>query len=285
MALLTASVRASAQSESDLSFWNENLRRSSLADIARQFRDTKAPKWPRIESKHAYEEVAGIQLKSGPELLELAERLRSRLHSSFQPDAKIDNAELTTQLDDYASIAAALRGAGGYSNLVLQDTVGRLMIFRLSGWLIENPTETRQAEALFEKVEIPRVNLNTLVAQLRNQDRALARMPQDVMPTAEAKSIYQAFTPIGLKMADVLAFNDPEKVKTSVLLKDAAVPALAYRMATTEALKSVHLRGLIRFLKAGGSLTELDPADIRNFEKRMGQEAKSFNYPLLEIRH
>src|ERR1043166_6733955 len=274
IALLAACVRASAQAESDLSFWNETLRRSSLPDIARQFRDTETPKWPRIESKYAYEEVTGTQRKGGPELLGLAESMRSRLHSSFQPDAKIDDAELTKQLDDYASIAGALTRAGGYSNLVLQDTVGRLMIFRLSGWLIENPTETHRAEVLFEKVEIPRVNLNTLVAQLRNDDRALARMPQDVVPTADAKSIYQAFIPIGLKMADVLAFNDPERVKTSVLLKEASVPALAYRMATTEALKSVHLQGLIRFLEAGGSFTELDPADTRKFEKRIGQEAQ-----------
>ena len=56
------------------------------------------------------------------------------------------------------------------------------------------------------------------------------------------------------------------------------------RMATTEALKWVNLRGLIQFLKLGGSFDELDPTDVRKFDARMGKEAKQYRYPLLGIR-
>ena len=61
--------------------------------------------------------------------------------------------------------------------------------------------------------------------------------------------------------------------------------ALMARAASTELLYTISLKGLIAFLEKGGTYNELDPADIRPFQRRIGNEAKAFQNAPLSVRY
>jgi hypothetical protein len=282
--LFSASTVAFAQTLPQVKYWNGLVEKASAEALGAKMRESEAPKWPRIESAYAYEQKPTNQREIGVEALRLAEGLRRQLEKSFSVTPEADEAKLKSDFQTLATINRALGSAGGYSNQVLQDSVARVMIFRLAMWLVKHPTKAEQAETLFDSIEVPRVILDSLLGEMATQDRELATKQAEIANIDREKSIYQALTPIGLGMNDVLALAAPPRVMTSELLKQPSAPALVYRMATTEALKWVNLRGLIQFLKLGGSFDELDPADVRKLDARMGKEAKQYRYPLLGIR-
>ena len=57
------------------------------------------------------------------------------------------------------------------------------------------------------------------------------------------------------------------------------------RIAATQQLYKISLRGLLAFVEKGGTYEELNPADITAFKRRMNGEDKSFQYPPLSIRY
>ena len=282
--LFSARTVAFSQTLPQVKYWNGLVEKASAEALGAKMRESEAPKWPRIESAYAYEQKPANQREIGVEALRLAEGLRRQLEKSFSVTPEADEAKLKSDFQTLETINRSLGSAGGYSNQVLQDSVARVMIFRLAMWLVKHPTKAEQAETLFDSIEVPRVILDSLLWEMATQDRELATKQAEIASIDREKSIYQALTPIGLSMNDVLALAAPPRVMTSKLLKQPSAPALVYRMATTEALKWVNLRGLIQFLKLGGSFDELDPADVRKLDARMGKEAKQYRYPLLGIR-
>lgn len=282
--VVSAGTVAFAQTSPQVKYWNGLVEKASAEALGAKMRESETPKWPRIESAYAYEQKPANQREIGAEALRLAEGLRRQLEKSFSAAVEPDEARLKSEFQTLEAINRSLGSAGGYSNQVLQDSVARVMIFRLAMWLVKHPTKANQAAALFDAIEVPRVLLDSLLAEMATQDRELAAKKEAISGIDREKSIYQALSPIGLSMNDVLALAAPPRVMTSELLKQPSAPALAYRMATTEALKWVNLRGLIQFLKLGGSFDELDPTDVRKFDARMGKEAKQYRYPLLGIR-
>jgi hypothetical protein len=169
--------------------------------------------------------------------------------------------------------------------MVMQDSVCRLAIFDLSNWVLRNPNRSERALQLLADCHVPQVDLKGTLSRLSDQDSQLDGKRGQIESIAQDKNFYQAMTPLGISMDDVMAATfEVEKGRTSALLREPSAIRLIGRMARTEALKWVHLRGLIEFLKRGGTLNELNPADIRDFQRRMGNDVNQYKYPLLSIK-
>jgi hypothetical protein len=279
--LLASTLAAPGQSAPQIAFWKEALTHDSLEGIAGKIRDAKNPGWPRIES-----ELASKNLPAKEQALQatFADMIREKLSRSFKADQQLSKEEMRKEVATLATIADAMQRARGFRNLVLQDSVVRLTILRMAQWLTAHPTDGADLEETFAQVNAAPVHLQAMLNELWKDDPALADKAAVTSGIDDRQTIFQALAPIGLNSAQVMEFTNPDLTKTSALLHDASAPALIYRMATTEALKWVHLRGAIQYFKAGGSFAELNPADIRPFTRRMGKEASSYNYPLLGIR-
>jgi hypothetical protein len=279
--LLASAVAAPGQAVSQIAFWKETITHDSLEGIAGKIRDPKNPGWPRIESGLASKNLPEKERDLQPMF---ANMVLEKLSSSFKPGQQLSREEIKTETATLSTIGDAMQHSRGFRNLVLQDSVVRLMIVRIAQWLAAHPSDAAGIEDTFAQLNPAPVHLQALLAELWKDDPTLADKPPLTSGIDDRQQIFQALAPIGLNSAAVMEFTNPELIRTSALLSNASAPALIYRMATTESLKWVHLRGAIQYFKAGGTLAELDPADIRPFTRRMGKEAKSYNYPLLGIR-
>src|SRR5947207_2168140 len=122
--LLASAVAAPGQAVSQIAFWKETVTHDSLEGIAGKIRDTKNPSWPRIES-----ELASKNLPEKERELHaaFADAVLEELDSSFKADQQLSKEEIKMETATLATIADAMQHARGFRNLVLQDSVVRLM--------------------------------------------------------------------------------------------------------------------------------------------------------------
>jgi hypothetical protein len=284
IAAISLSVTALAQTADEVEFWSRTVATGSIEAVTRELQQTSHVKWPHIDSSFAYEQMTGDGKLAGTNAVALAENLRQLLDSSFKADSNLTESSLRTELGLLSTISRALSDGGGYSNQVLQDSISRLMIFRLSAWTIEHPQQAAAAEKYLETIDVSQLHIRQLLMEFAEQDPELLKKRGEINKINDDLPIYRALEPLGLSIKDVGAFIDPKQTQTSMLLTTPNVPALAFRMAETESLKWINLRGLIEFLKSGGSFDELDPADIRAFQARMGKNVSRYKYSPLGIK-
>jgi hypothetical protein len=277
-------VAVLTQTSDEVEFWSRTVATGSIEAVARELQQASHLKWPHIDSSFAYEQMTGDGKLTGTKAVALSESLRRLLDSSFKADSNLTESSLRAELEMLSTINRALSGAGGYSNQLLQDSISRLMICDLSAWTIENPQEAVSAQKYLANIAVSQLHIRQLLMEFAEQDPELLKKRGEINKINDDLPIYRALEPLGLSVKDVSAFIDPKRTQTSVLLTTPNVPALAFRVASTESLKWINLRGLIEFLKSGGSFSELNPADIRAFEARIGKSASRYNYLPLEIK-
>jgi hypothetical protein len=131
-----------------------------------------------------------------------------------------------------------------------------------------------------DQLGIPEIQIRVFLERLSVEDSALTENRADVGRINPEQNIYTALQAAGLGDASALmghTFNQ--------LMENPSAAALLVRMAGTEMLCRVNLKGLATFLEKGGTYEELNPADVRPFKSRMGGTEKSFRYPLLDVRY
>ncbi|MDB6150627.1 MAG: hypothetical protein JWQ44_2075 [Chthoniobacter sp.] len=154
-------------------------------------------------------------------------------------------------------------------------------------WLSRDPIGERGSLNLYGYVSNNSINLFDPfgLASLVNEDPYLSAKRAEVAKVDGSKSIYEALIPIGIAMKDVLSAMQLEQRTTGRLLREPSAVALVLRMAETNAVRSVHLAGLLAFFERGGRIGELDAANESAFEKRMGKDTRGFHSPALQIRY
>jgi len=146
------------------------------------------------------------------------------------PKAAAGNSE--EHLDTFSRIADRLRRAGGYTNLVLADSAERLVILRVADWVIANPSDAPKARALIEKhISGANLDIKQVLVSLADEDPYLDDKHAEVANVDGGKAIYEALTPIGIGMKDVLSAMQLERRTTGRLLNEPSAVALVVRMA------------------------------------------------------
>jgi hypothetical protein len=264
--------------------WLAFIKVSSLKEIASKM-DANNPAWPTIRSAFSISKLPPPQKVGEAKALAVAHELHSKLAATMRNPRPVAAANMEDQLDILSRLANRLRRTGGYGNLVLADSLERLLILHVADWIITTPSDAPKARAALEKrAPAARFDLKQSLASLVDEDPFLDRQREAVGKVDGSKSLYEALAPIGIGMKEVLTAMQREQRATGRLLQEPSGVALLVRMAETDALRHVHLAGLIAFFEKGGRADELNPADETAFEKRMGKETRQFRSPALQIR-
>lgn len=105
-------IKAESQLPKEAAFWQQAVAGSSLVEIARTMRDKTTP-WPQVDAA-----------KSAPSWqVDLINQLHRIIKQSFNPNAPTNPDEAKA----YLQIAKVLTDAGGYSNILLADSLYRLV--------------------------------------------------------------------------------------------------------------------------------------------------------------
>jgi hypothetical protein len=266
-------------------FWLRFIKASSLEAIASKMEDSK-PAWPTVRSTFYISSLPPAQKAAQRNALAAIHELHLKLAPAMRNPRSVAAGDFERQLEILSLVGQHLRQADGYSNLVLADGVERLFILNATDWMTTNPTDAPKVRAALERLPSPtRFDLKQRLLSLVDEDSFLSEKREEVGKVDGTKSLYEALAPLGIGMQEVLTAMQREKRATGRLLREPSAINLLVRLAETDALRNVHLAGLIAFFEKGGRVDELNPSDESAFEKRMGKETRQFRSPALQIRY
>ena len=130
-------------------------------------------------------------------------------------------------------------------------------------------------------LDVPEVHIKQLLESLSNQDSEIQNKLSEIQKIQITDNFAQACTALGINWTEIYV---PYSNQTGELLQSPSVIRLAFRLAQSEAMINVNIKGTIRFFEVGGLYSELNEKDIRAFESRMGKEIGLYRYPILQVR-
>jgi hypothetical protein len=261
-------IKAESELPKEAAFWQQVVARSSVVEIAKTMRDS-TNLWPKVDTAKA----------SPPWQVDLINQLHRIIKQSFNPNAPTNPDETKA----YLQIAKVLTNAGGYSNILLADSLYRLVIFRVAQDLSLSFDNHGKVEAFVSELPAPTLGIKERLASFAKDDPSLANQLSVIDDFAPSDNLYV--------IAQKLAKDDPDPDRVdsgnltfSHLMANPSGFGLTFRIAQREMLTVIGLKSLIEFIGLGGSLDELNPSDITAFKKRMDVSKDEYRYPALGIR-
>jgi hypothetical protein len=273
---MLAVASSNGQTIEQIAFWKKTVSEKPLTQIANAMSNTTGVPWPIASSAYRVQAMPAAQRPLAQEATSLVKALHGKVREDFEGSSSDRDA----MLEAYLGMVASLDKAGGYSNMLLADAIRKLVIFRVSEWLTKGVQPVAKAETVMDRLNVPVVNLRAVLERLIPEDAVLSEHREQVEKLTPEQNIFAAAEAIG---SDWMTLTSAHGF-TELIEKPSAL-ALTMRMAQTELLATVSIRGLIAFLKKGGTYQELNPADITAFQKRMAGSEKSFRYLPLGVRY
>lgn len=259
-------IKAELQLPKEAAFWQQAVAGSSLVEIARTMRETTNP-WPQVDAA-----------KSAPSWqVDLINQLHRIIKHSFDPNAPTNPDEAKA----YLQIAKVLTDAGGYSNILLADSLYRLVIFRAAKDLSSSFSNLGKVESFVIELPAPSLGIKERLASFAKDDPSLARRISVINGITPSDNLYVISQQLLAKDNADADLVDSGNLTFSNLMDNPSGFGLTFRIAQTEMLATVSLKALLEFIKQGGTLSELDPADVTRFKKRMSNSKGDYRYPAL----
>jgi hypothetical protein len=259
-------IKAESQLPKEAAFWQQAVAGSSLVEIAKTMRDTTNP-WPQVDAA-----------KSAPSWqVDLINQLHRIIKQSFDPNALTNPDEAKA----YLQIAKVLTDAGGYSNILLADSLYRLVIFRAAQDLSSSFENRGKVESFVRELPAPSLGIKERLTSFAKDDPSLAQRISVIDGIAPSDNLYVISQQLLVKDNADADRVDSGNLTFSNLMANPSGFGLTFRIAQTEMLATVSLKALLEFIKQGGTLSELDPADVTRFKKRMSNSKGDYRYPAL----
>jgi|GEM_PF-4495199 len=155
VALVQATVALAQNPSPEVAFWTRALRAESPARVLEIFADATKPAWPSIRTNYWVEKLPPGDRAAYQGRSELAKALLGKLKQGFQVETPTTLAEIDKEAALYKSAASRITAAEGYTNRLLADCLYRMVLFRLSGWLIKHPESFDEIAARANRVAVP----------------------------------------------------------------------------------------------------------------------------------
>ena len=211
-----------------------------------------------------------------------------RLANSFISKCNLAYDSLRSRTDReslelYGSLISGLSKAGGYLNAVLVDSVYRMALTDLAESAVFNPARAQQISLLLESLK-PGPWKAVKLAELLAAKTGNRHLVEDFQSWPDTEVLNRLSKLPGLSSNDSVPSETLEKRTSSDLIESNSIWGLIYRIAETEMFYEYTLPGVLRFLALGGRLSDLNDADVTEFERVMGRERAKFRFPIFGIR-
>ncbi len=198
-------VRASAEVVDPTVFWERLVAEKPLAEIAAMMGAKEHPRWPTVGSINlvgAQSSGRGQSPATTASAVKGVELVKA-LHVKVRHDFDKGPAGSAEQMI-YCKLASELQDADGYSNFLLADSLNRLAILCISGWLVSGTVPEEHVTASLKHLKVPNVNVRLLLQKFAlDDDRVKARL-EDVAKIKATDNLYAAMERIGLDVHGIV---------------------------------------------------------------------------------
>ncbi len=267
--------------EQELMTVQDLVDRYTIADVQVALSSSNtALQWPHIPSK--------------TKALKMEEKTREQYEKDFQAAITLfdkmrefertqshnpDTENLRNLFEVYGGLGKILYRSGGYTNLLLLDSMNRCALTRLTHFLVNHPQDYEKCQPYLDRLQIPRLSLEEFRSLL-----------------SEESSIQDASEQIeNIQKVGILNFVigiEPNKpnlknlklmdTRTTFLLKEGDYRALLGRLIDPLRIYKIGLPGMIEYLKRGGRFEDIGmyAGNMSLFRNLMGESLQEFRLEL-----
>lgn len=215
--------------------------------------------WPSIGSG-----ARRFRRHVGPERAALAPRERALAELTLSKIAAFEKANLPLTHDNlqqrfvtYTKLSNLTESASGYGNLLLRDTVRKLLVEHLGSYLVAHPEEVKTLlEWRYKYLRYP-----TFIPQrFASAAWQESRHGEDVKRAAERLEGEQAAIAIATVFdttGEALMWQASDAYETRGLLDEVSLEGTLYRLVETDVLLTCYVDALADYLVAGGKLADI----------------------------
>ncbi|MFZ4779347.1 MAG: hypothetical protein ACOYM3_28635, partial [Terrimicrobiaceae bacterium] len=163
--------------------------------------DATKPAWPSIRTDYWIGKLPAADRAAYQGRDELAKALLGKLKQGFAVETPATLAEIDKETSLYQAAASRIAIADGYTNRLLADCFYRMVLFRLSGWLIQHPEAFDEIAARASRVAVPQPDVPEMLLRYRVEDSELEKLAIDVSTIDRAKSVMHQLKSAGVPEA------------------------------------------------------------------------------------
>jgi hypothetical protein len=245
--ILVCLTSAWAQQPATYDLWLKASQDKSLTEIHSLLVQPNAPAWP---------ELARVP---NP----LAQQIHKRI-KELEGLGPPESSSIPARVRMYAQLALRFRAAHGYANYVLADSLQVLSVLHLARLVIADGRRASECSILLRSLDLPLLSPQTFQdiyqAKLGKAFRLEGSTQEAMIAALEKIGDIRDGLPVPL-LESGFALN------TGSLLTRANPVAFLLRLSNTDLLGRGALAQLIEFVQKGGRLADVNPGDVRNYEK------------------
>jgi hypothetical protein len=217
--------------------------------------DRTTLRWPNIPSKKSSLRLDDDARKQYEKHFQLATDLFSKIKDFERTrphEPTIEN--LSTTFRTYGNLGKVLYDSGGYTNLLLLDSMNRCALTQLSHALVNHPEHYLEYKPLLKQLVVPHCSNNEIVSVLAEES------------TIQEASKQVASIPKGGLLRFIVSLEQgstnirdlkPINTKTTYLLVNGGNPTLLGRFIDPLRIHQIALPGLVEYMRCGGTIDDI----------------------------
>lgn len=268
-------------SEHELMTIQDLLDRYTIADVQVALSSSSTVfQWPHIPSKTKalkMEEKAREQYEMDfQSAITLFDKMRAfERTQSHDPDTE----NLQNLFEVYGGLGKILYRSGGYTNLLLLDSMNRCALTRLTHFLVNHPQDYEKCQPFLDRLQIPRLSHEEFRSLL--SEESSIQDASDQIENIQKVGLLKFVA--GIK-ANEPSMKNPELMdtRTTFLLKEGDYRGLLGRLIDPLRIYKIGLPGMIEYLQRGGRFEDIGmyAGNMSLFRNLMGESLQKFRLEL-----
>lgn len=249
----------------DVESWLLMIRNSEVQDTCRrivsELPNKSWPKIPWIRKSDLPDKQAAAD--AGKEIADLT---RKALAEFDRAHGNADVHEMTETVGVYLSLAKTFSSSGGFVNLVLSDSAGRIVLSRLAHFLLNHPDQVELVAGCLDQLVIPEITTGLL--QEVHEELTGTKIE---MATLSNEEITEKFLAGSRESIDGHRPLFAQALVPS-LMQEGSRKIFLVRVLDTQWLRRKALAATIEYLRKGGTVSDLPDLDARDLDRFFGTE-------------
>lgn len=261
----------------EINFWQRSLEKNAGKQVFDLLAKPAEPKWPIIRTIYWIDKQpeADRGKYNGGKTLALS--LVKAMKDGFNSNIPATLRDLDQEISSYVSAAKRMQSSDSYTNRVLSDCFYELVLFKLSGWLIQNNNDFDAVDARIKALSIPRVSVSSFLVTCKNEDPVMDLVAIDASSVGDPNnSLLEQLRNVGFNEGSVMEILfKSEDSKTISLIEKPSVIQLMAKVAGTESSFRA-LLGMCEYLRRGGGMDDGSLSEYKTFRRLMGKDSRAY---------
>jgi hypothetical protein len=254
------------------------IRDFNLDQLAADLKGTGSLTWPALHSDKYILSHQTLEKPNKAEIEAFSNLFLGAVQARENSVGNDDIHDVSRTVCVYGDLIVSISDAGGFANVVLSDSLYRIITSRLANFLIHHPEEFSRVRELMNRFPPPPCNAAYIgkIVQTETGKAGAQALLANVKPSRIRKEVFRLEGSVdkngeGIETAEIIS-----SIKTRTLIgRDNASP-LVWRILGTGRFFNYTLSGFVDFLSCGGKIEDLYGKDVEEkFRTIMSKERRN----------